>query len=186
MKVMPVYIALGANLPLDSRPPAQTIARALEMLEAEGVRVIARSSDWVSPAWPDPTDPEYVNAVARVETSLDARELLDLLHKIETRMGRTRVIRWASRTLDLDLIDYRGAVMTDEQGLQLPHPRTCERAFVLMPLREIAPTWADPVSGQSIDALLSELPDADRQSIKKLQTTASDALQGLAFSHRQG
>ena len=186
MKVMPVYIALGANLPLETRTPAQTIARALAMLEDEGVRVIARSSDWLSPAWPDPSDPEYVNAVAQVETSVQARALLDLLHKIEARLGRTRVIRWASRTLDLDLVDFRGTVMTDDQGLQIPHPRTCERAFVLMPLREIAPTWTDPVSRQSIDTLLSELPDADRQSIKKLQTTASDTLQGLAFTHRQG
>ena len=176
MKVLPVYIALGANLPLESHPPAKTIDRALDVLAAEGVRILARSSHWTSPAWPDPADPQYVNAVAEVETALDARQLLDLLHEVETRMGRIRVVRWASRTLDLDLVDYRGAVMRDDQGLQLPHPRACERAFVLEPLREIAPGWTDPVSGQSIEAILSALPATDRQVMKKLQTTASDAL----------
>ena len=83
MSVDAIYIALGANLPEGGRTPQDTLALALEALAGEGVSVVARSSDWSSPAWPDPSDPPYVNAVAEVGSDLSARALLDLLHRVE-------------------------------------------------------------------------------------------------------
>ena len=170
MKTSPIYIALGANLPLAGRSPAETLARALEALEARGIAVMARSSDWHSPAWPDPAAPAYVNAVAEVATELAPRALLDQLHAIEAEFGRVRHIRWESRVLDLDLLDYRGERYTDEAGMDVPHPRLADRAFVLLPLAEIAPRWCQPESGREIADLIAALPPADLAATRKLHT----------------
>ncbi len=161
MKTSPIYIALGANLPSAGRSPAETLARALEALEARGVAVVARSSDWHSPAWPDPSAPAYVNAVAEVATGLGPRALLDQLHEVEASFGRVRHIRWEARVLDLDLLDYCGERCTDEAGMEVPHPRMTDRAFVLLPLAEIAPDWREPETGRAIADLIAALPPED-------------------------
>ena len=170
MKTSPIYIALGANLPSAGRSPAQTLARALEALEARGIVVVARSSDWHSPAWPDPSAPAYVNAVAEVTTGLGPRALLDQLHAIEAEFGRVRHIRWESRVLDLDLLDYRGELCTDSGGMEVPHPRMADRAFVLLPLAEIAPDWREPQSGREIADMVAALAPADLAATRKLHT----------------
>jgi len=171
MKTSPIYIALGANLPSAGRSPAETLALALDALRARGVTVVARSSDWHSPAWPDPTAPAYVNAVAEVATQLGPRALLDLLHEIEAEFGRVRHVRWESRVLDLDLLDYRGGRYCDEAGMEVPHPRMTDRAFVLLPLAEIAPNWCEVGTGKPIATLIAALPSADRAAMHKLHTT---------------
>ena len=106
-------------------------------------------------AWPDPSDPPFVNAVAKVRTDLQPVALLALLHKVETRFGRTRSAPNAARTLDLDLLDYDGRV--EEGPPVLPHPRIAERRFVLEPLAAIAPDWRHPVSGRAARELLQGL-----------------------------
>lgn len=152
-----IYVALGANLPFQGRSPQETLTDALQQLPERGVLPVAVSSLWSSPSWPDPSKPAYINAVAAVETGLDAERLLSVLLEVETGFGRKRAHRWESRTLDLDLIDYKGQVINQPE-LTLPHPRAAERAFVLLPLAEIAPGWVHPVSGQAISALISRLP----------------------------
>ena len=181
----PIYIALGANLPNGEDTPQDTIAAALDALAAAGVAIAARSSDWSSPAWPDPSDPPYVNAVAAVDTALAPRPLLDVLHAVEAEFGRARSVRNAPRTLDLDLIDHQGRVESDENGLEIPHPRATGRAFVLLPLQEIAPDWHDPVSGRGIGDLVAALPKADRDAMSKLQTVLPEAPSSLAFAGRE-
>lgn len=181
-----IYIALGANLSNGPHTPRETLAAALDALSEAGVRPVARSSDWSSPAWPDPSDPPYVNAVARVESDLAPRALLDLLHRVEARFGRERSIRNAPRTLDLDLLDHQGRVERGVGGLELPHPRATQRAFVLLPLQEIAPDWRDPASGRPIADLVEALPRADRDAMSKLQTVPPDASTSLAFAGREG
>jgi len=161
-----ILIALGANLPSNGLEPIKTQQRALARLNALGVEVVAVSSFYETPAWPDITDPPFVNAVAAVRTRLQPVELLALLHGVETEMGRLRSAPNAPRTLDLDLLDHDGTVTTD--GLTLPHPRIVERAFVLVPLAEVAPDWRHPVSGQGVMELLDALPPDDRAGVKKL------------------
>ena len=100
--------------------------------------------------------PMYLNAAAVGETSLTARALLEVLLDIERAGGRRRPYPGAARTLDLDLLLF-GDTIIDEAGLVVPHPRMRERAFVLEPLAEVAPELRDPVTGQSIAALLREL-----------------------------
>ena len=124
----------------------------------------AANQGYRSPAWPDPREPEFVNAVAEVETGLGAGALLRLLHTIEADLGRTRAAANAPRAIDLDLLDYRGAVEAGRDGPVLPHPRLHRRGFVLRPLLEIAPQLELP----GIGALAAWLAGVADQPVEKL------------------
>ena len=153
-----ILIGLGANLPSFVGTPQATLRASLDALGMRGAQAGPVSHFYRTPAWPDPADPPFVNAAARLTTKLDPRALLDLLKEIETMFGCEREEKNAPRTLDLDLLDFDGRV---EQGPpQLPHPMLATRAFVLVPLRDIAPLWRHPVSGKGVAELIAELgPD---------------------------
>jgi len=141
-----VIVALGCNDKGDWSSCVEALEAALARFRAEGVDVLARSSWWSSQAWPDPTDPPFLNGVAVVSTAHDAPTLMRTLGRIEDLFGRVRTARNAPRTLDLDLIAY-GRLSGDLNGLILPHPRAADRLFVMGPLAEIAPGWVHPVCG---------------------------------------
>lgn len=125
-------------------------------LRRRNISVPARSNFYKSRAWPDPREPCFINAVAEIEAKQTPRELLVLMREIEIMFGRTITRRNAPRTLDLDLLDYNGLV---EAGTPiLPHPRLQERAFVLVPLSDVAPDWRHPVSGLGVRTLIAALP----------------------------
>lgn len=166
-----ILIALGANLPTVHGGPRAMLEAALQAMPAFGITVRQRSSFYRTPAIAHYVQPAYVNAVASVETALPATELLQALHRIEALFGRVRVARWAARTLDLDLLDYQGQVVTargprgPEAGpgqlpLALPHPGIAARGFVLVPLVELAPEWRHPVLGEGAARLLDRLKAA--------------------------
>jgi 2-amino-4-hydroxy-6-hydroxymethyldihydropteridine diphosphokinase len=139
------FVALGSNL----AHPRHRIARALAQLRATpGIRVVAVSPNYVSAPIGGPAQPDYVNAVAEVETTLSPHALLDAMQRIERRQGRARdrASRNAPRTLDLDLLLY-GARRIRSRNLTVPHPRMHERAFVLRPLADIAPAQTIPGRG---------------------------------------
>jgi len=139
------FVGLGANL---GDPRAQVL-EALRALDAiPGTKVTARSSLYRSAPVGGEPQPDYVNAVARLETALSAPALLAELHAIEHRHGRERSARNAPRTLDLDLLLF-GAERIDAPALGVPHPRMHERAFVLAPLAEIAPDADVPGRGRA-------------------------------------
>jgi 2-amino-4-hydroxy-6-hydroxymethyldihydropteridine diphosphokinase len=147
-----VVIALGSSLGGRFGFPEAVIAAALDRLPAAGFEVLARSTLWRSTSWPDPTQPDYINAVAIVETPFGPAEALARLHAIEAEFGRVRADRNAPRTLDLDLIAHGRTVVAGPE-LTLPHPRAAERLFVMGPLAEIAPNWRHPVTGETADVL---------------------------------
>lgn len=127
------YIGLGSNLD----QPVEQLRQALGALQQlPQTRVSDFSSLYQSKAVGPGEQPDYINAVARLETTLEARQLLDLLHKIEASQNRVRDIRWGPRTLDLDILTY-GTTMLDTPELCIPHPRIAERNFVLYPLAEL-------------------------------------------------
>jgi len=141
------YVGLGANLD-DPRRHVLAAFDALDVLP--GTRVVARSSLYRTAPVGYADQPEFVNAVAAVETTLSARELLLALLAVERSEGRVRSFRNAPRTLDLDLLVY-GDLILDEDGLHVPHPRMHERAFVMVPLAEIAPDLHVPGRGRAVD-----------------------------------
>ncbi len=153
-----ILIAAGSNLPFCGVDSQQLVLRAFFAV-GRVARIDAMSPLYHSPAWPDPADPPFVNAVAAVSTGLSAAALLEALHAIEAGFGRRRSLKNAPRTLDLDLIAYHEECRESAgNGLVLPHPRLAERDFVLAPLRDIAPEWRDPRSGETAAALLARLP----------------------------
>jgi 2-amino-4-hydroxy-6-hydroxymethyldihydropteridine diphosphokinase len=161
-----ILIALGANLSSAAGEPLHTLRVSLSNLSQKGVRPVSVSRAFETPAWPNPADPPFVNAVAAVETALDPAALMAELHRQEEMFGRVRSAANAPRTLDLDLIDYAGRVETG--ALTLPHPRMASRGFVLIPLADIAPDWRHPVSGKRVSDLIAALADTERASIVPL------------------
>ena len=159
-----VLIALGGNVGDVRETFRKAIANICGMTQAA---LVARSSDYVTPPWGGEKQDRFVNACIEIDTALDPHALLFTLHKIEKKFGRdrTKETRWGPRTLDLDLIAYDD-VKLDKPELTLPHPRLFERAFVLVPLAEIAPDRviggrkvADALAGVST-AGIERLPDA--------------------------
>lgn len=136
---VPAFVALGANL----GDAAQAVRAAIAALEALPEGKLTAASSLYTTAPVDSSGPDYVNAVVRLETGLTAPGLLHALQQIEADAGRTRPWRHAPRTLDLDLLLYGSAQIHSPQ-LEVPHPRMLERAFVLVPLAEIAPDLVGP------------------------------------------
>lgn len=162
-------VALGSNLSSVFGEPATTLRSAAAALAREKIILLKLSPLYRTPAWPNPDDPPFVNAVTSVETDLQPHELLRALHSIESAFGRTRSYSNAPRTLDLDLLDYDGRIETGWP--LLPHPRLQTRAFVLVPLQAVAPDWRHPVSGLSVEALLAHLPAGERDSVIRLDSS---------------
>jgi 2-amino-4-hydroxy-6-hydroxymethyldihydropteridine diphosphokinase len=153
------YVALGANLPSERfGPPRATLQAAIEQLRQRGLTVRACSSWYESAPVPASDQPWFINAVVRLDAAPEPARLLETLHELEAALGRVRSLQNAPRAVDLDLIDAGGRVSAPDDWPVLPHPRLHERAFVLMPLQEIAPDWRHPRSGTHIDALLAALP----------------------------
>ncbi len=159
-----IVIGLGANLPSERYGgPLDACEAALDALRAAGVTVRRRSRWYRSAPVPVSDQPWFVNGVAEVETDLTAGELLALLHRIEREMGRQRRVRDAARVIDLDLLIYGAGVSLPGEVPILPHPRLAQRAFVVLPLAELAPAWRHPETGRSVAEMARDLP-VDQQA----------------------
>lgn len=182
------FFALGANLPTATDTPLAILRQALQALKAESFDLREVSYWYSTPAFPKGAGADFVNAVAHAQTRLSPRGVMDRLAQTELNLGRTREKRWGARVCDLDLISYGDTILPDlatythwrdlslddqmsqtPAELILPHPRLQDRAFVLVPLRDVAPNWSHPVTGQSLDTLISQLPPEDVACVKRLQ-----------------
>ncbi len=164
IKPVIAYIGLGANL----GDPRQQVAEAVRRLkETEEVEVVRVSACYLTPPLGPPGQPWYVNAAVQVKTRLTPDELMRVLIGIETAMGRMRGERWGPRLIDLDLLLYDGEVSAGPD-LTVPHPEMHRRAFVLMPLADIAPEAWHPVLKKTMLELLEGLDAGERQAVKKI------------------
>lgn len=182
-------IALGANIPPDGGHLADTLLRALELLDKSEKITVAKRSRWYrTPAHPPGSGPDFLNGGAVLDTTLSPDVILAALHDVESALGRARPARWAPRTCDIDLIAVGAMVLPDRATLErwmaldlgkaqslvpprliLPHPRMQERSFVLAPLSEIAPDWRHPVTLLTMTEMLAARPASERQSMRPLE-----------------
>jgi len=179
------FIALGSNQPSIAGDPAATVRQALRLLEEYGLPVCAASRFYSTLAFPAESGPDFINAAVETRTSLQPDQILEILHEIESALGRERNDRWAARAVDLDLLAVDNVVLPDRDThdhwrelapqkqvtdapdqLILPHPRLQDRAFVLVPLADIAPDWMHPILKLSVREMLNDLPDQDKQDVK--------------------
>jgi 2-amino-4-hydroxy-6-hydroxymethyldihydropteridine diphosphokinase len=189
LKSTQALVALGANLPFEGEPPSVTLQSSVKALSEEGLAVHAFSRLYATPCFPEGAGPDYVNAAAVLDITgkVDLTSVLASLHAVEGRFGRKRQQRWGMRTLDIDLLAVGDSVLPDPRTqdfwrdlpadqqirntpdrLILPHPRLQDRAFVLVPLAEVASDWVHPRTGLSVRSMLAALPEADRDAVKPL------------------
>lgn len=182
-------VAFGANLPFGGEGPAETILQSVAVLSEEGLKLHALSRLYATPCFPAGAGPDYVNAAAVLDCgdAVDLASVLARLHAVEARFGRERAQRWGMRTLDIDLLAMGDSVLPDAETqdrwrllppeaqvrttpdqLILPHPRLQDRAFVLVPLADVAPDWAHPRTGLTVRQMLRALPAEDRDAVKPL------------------
>lgn len=163
------------------------LERAIAAMPEAGLRVFAISRFFRTPCFPAGAGPDYVNAVVKVGFGLSPRQVLDRLHRIEAKFGRTRKERWGMRTLDLDLLAVGDLVLPDPQTherwrnlpladqariapdcLVLPHPRLQDRAFVLVPMRDVGSEWTHPVLGLSVAHMYDALAEDEIDAVQPL------------------
>ena len=180
-----ILLAIGSNLTSTFGAPRENITAALLEVENAGAMIRKVSSTYKTPAFPPGSGPDYANAAALIDFDGTPEQLMQVLHGIESRFGRTRETRWGRRTLDIDLIGFGDVVLPDRQThaywrdlpledqkkqvpaqLVLPHPRVQDRAFVLVPLAEVAPKWIHPILHLDVTEMLSKL---DQNAISDVQ-----------------
>ena len=183
-----LLLAFGSNLTSTFGSPADNVQKALDKITQLGASIAAVSRFYATPAFPPGSGADFVNAAACVSSKWTVEEALAHCHQIEADLGRERAERWGARTLDIDLIGYEDVVLPDAQthrrwqGLNLqeqlseapdeiilPHPRVQERAFVLVPLADVAPDWVHPLLGKSVREMLAALDPSDVAEVKPLQ-----------------
>ena len=183
-----VLIALGANLASTYGDAAESLRKAVTLIPQGGEVIRLASPLYRTPAFPAGNGPDYVNAAVLLQTDRNASTLLSDLHAIEAMMGRERVQRWGQRSLDLDILGIGDMILPDPQTyrnwaqlpleqqmrvtpdqLILPHPRLHERAFVLVPLADVAPDWVHPVLRLSVRQMLDALPDEAKREVVRLE-----------------
>jgi 2-amino-4-hydroxy-6-hydroxymethyldihydropteridine diphosphokinase len=146
-------IALGSNIG-ESQAILEGALKTLE--QTPGITIKAKSSWYKTAPVGGPSQPDYLNGAAILQVQLSPEQLLKTLLEIEQEFGRVRQERWGPRTLDLDILLFDDLIV-ETPDLQIPHPRMTERAFVLVPLAEIAPDWIEPVTGEPISQLVQKL-----------------------------
>ena len=181
-------VALGSNMSLGKAQPIEIIRNAITELIKFDINLISLSRFYETPAFPEGSGPNFINSAIKVEANYSPQEMLQKFHEIEQKFDRQRTLRWSARTLDLDLLAFKGSVFPSRKifkhwfelpiseqmkkiphELVLPHPRMQDRAFVLSPLLDIEPKWTHPILKKTVLQLYEELPKKEKKNIQILQ-----------------
>ena len=162
-----IYLNIGANLPLKDGGRETNILKAINHLKKLNLNLIKISSFYETPSYPNNSDPKFINLCIKLESNLKASELLNEIKKIEKKLGRTRIKKNEPRTCDIDIIDFKGEIIKNDD-LEAPHPRLHLRNFVIYPLKEIEPNWLHPVFNKKIDSFFQELDKKSHNEITRL------------------
>ncbi len=157
-----IFLSLGSNL--GNRKI--NLSKALRFIEEKDIRIKKVSSIYKTPPWGKKDQPEFLNQVIEAETEVSPKKLLNTCKEIEKKMGRKKGERWGPRIIDIDILFY-GEKIIKEENLTIPHPLITERAFVLLPLYEIAPDFIHPVRKEKIKALLMKKKGKEIKKISK-------------------
>lgn len=187
-----LLISIGSNVSFGEQSSRELVSNAAILLESHGFCQLRCAGLYNSPCHPKGAGPDFVNTVVasrwagegRSDPADGARAALAALHALESEMGRVRTTRWAPRVIDLDLLDFGGLILPDPMlwrhwhdlppdrqaretpdQLILPHPRIQDRAFVLVPLADVAPGWRHPVLGLDVAAMLGRLQPEDVEAV---------------------
>lgn len=164
MSDMPnVILSLGSN----KGNRLLLLTKALAELEKCGWKIIKKSRVWETAPWGMRDQPRFLNMCVMTETELCLEDMIRLIKDIERRLGRKESKKWGPREIDIDIITVENTVLRSEQ-LSVPHPRMQDRAFVLVPLREIDPEFIHPVTKKTVDEMIGELPPENMEWIIKL------------------
>lgn len=182
-----VILAIGGNQPSNKGNSAKTVLWTMRALSDRVGSPILKSRLYQTPAFPAGSGPDFVNAAVSFESTLTPRDILGLCHAIEAEALRTRDVRWGQRTLDVDFIGYGDRVLPDRQTfatwhdlplerqtqltpeeLILPHPRIQDRAFVLVPMMDVAPDWRHPIAGLTTRQMLDARPEVEKEGVRLL------------------
>lgn len=180
-------IGLGSNLSSDHGSPLDILQAALGLLAREGVEIQSVSRFYATPCFPAGAGPDYVNAAALLRVTLTPKGFLSCLHDVEEALGRTRITRWGQRTVDLDLLAFGQDILPDQERFEhwlnlpieaqskltpeqliVPHPRLQDRAFVLVPMADVASDWLHPVLLKTTCQMLDDLQADEVAQIKPL------------------
>ena len=189
MSTSNMIVALGANQPSGDRTLKVTLGQAIQSVGEKGAVIRSVSRFFQTPCFPAGAGPDYLNAVILIEAAWTPTQALAVLHGIEQDFGRERVQRWGQRTLDLDMIAFDDLVAPDleiyhqwrdlpveiqkmraPEQLILPHPRLQDRAFVLVPMADVAPDWVHPVTGRTVIEMLARLPQSEIDEVVALES----------------
>jgi 2-amino-4-hydroxy-6-hydroxymethyldihydropteridine diphosphokinase len=185
---MNVLVALGSNSSDNLTESLGVVELAVEMLSLNSIKLSNKSQIYQTPAFPIGAGPDFINCVLAAETELSPEELLAEFHAIEAELGRVRGNRWEQRVIDIDLLSYEELVKPNEtivrswidmalsdqikrtpEQMLLPHPRIQDRAFVLVPMMDVAPEWVHPILGKTTTQMHDALPDELLNEIRKYQ-----------------
>ena len=162
-----IYLNIGSNLPLEDGGREINILKAISYLKKLNLNSIKISSFYETPSYPNNSDPKFINLCVKFESNLKAIELLNEIKKIEKKLGRIRIKKNEPRTCDIDIIDYNGKIIKNDE-LETPHPRLHLRNFVIYPLKEIEPNWFHPIFNKNIDSFFQELDKNSHNEITRL------------------
>ena len=193
--VIVTYVALGSNGSESITDNAEILLNACQLIENIYGHYIKKSAFYQTPAFPKGNGPDFVNAVIGFETASPPDEILQNLHQIEADLGRIRQKRWGQRVIDLDLIAQGQTILPDlkththwrdlsleqqmsetPEMLLLPHPRLQDRAFVLGPMKDIAPNWVHPILNLSVQEMWDALDEAAKAELRPLETSKMSGL----------